>query len=87
MSKMPDTIDNMPQQNDPSTLESQVLALEEQVDQIHSVLQYLTLANYELNKDMQIIYACLNDVIASTADPYDSSGFPFDDDPDDDLIN
>jgi len=68
-------------------LQSQIKDLQEHVEQIDGVLQYLTMANFELNRDMQIIYTSLQDIAVSISDPSDSLGFSLNDEPDDDLIN
>lgn len=89
MSKSPVIISNVSQSAEPllMQLQSQIKDLQEHVEQIDGVLQYLTMANFELNRDMQIIYTSLQDIAVSISDPSDSLGFSLNDEPDDDLIN
>ena len=84
---MSGSMPHMSQSMDLPNLRSQLRDLEVQVEQMNAVLQYLVASNFELNKDMGIIYNSLKDVALSIADPYDSLGLPLPDDPDDDLIN
>ena len=89
MTKMPDVMPQISQSIEPPmpVSQSQIRDLHERVEQINVILQHLVLANFEFSKDMEIIYESLKDVAASLADPDDSLGLPFGNEPDDDLIN
>tara|TARA_Y100000310_G_C20106811_1_gene545279 strand:+ start:210 stop:479 length:270 start_codon:yes stop_codon:yes gene_type:complete len=89
MPKAANLITHTSQSMDPHSvqLRSQLIDLQTQVEQMKGILQYLVTTNFELNKDMEVIYASLKNVAISMADPYDSVELPFPDEPDDDLIN
>ena len=69
-------------------MQQQIKQLESEVAHMTTLTTYLSAANVELSRDMQVIYTALEQVAAAMMDPDDiAPGFPFNDDPDDGLLN
>tara|TARA_Y100000310_G_C20524462_1_gene735299 strand:+ start:737 stop:1003 length:267 start_codon:yes stop_codon:yes gene_type:complete len=69
-------------------LQSKVENLSQRIEEANIVVGYLVTANFELTQDMAAIYKTLCEVVnVIEDDSFNTLNFPFNDDPDDDLLN
>ena len=78
---------HIPHEDRLNMMESQILKLKKDQEDMLKVLEYVLTENAALEKDMKIIYSSLEEIAAAMSDPVDQYAASFFDDPDDDMLN